>query len=230
MRLYLPGAKVVSVVLLSSALLLALTAWGWGSASGLLEHPARLAACVVVIVSTIVMLFSGVTLDDSANEQVRTRWIALLFIVFSMVLAWLQAYADRRDLATLDGDATRYIGLALLVVGTVLRVGPMFALGNRFRVPWANQQEHRLVTTGFYRFIRNPSYLGAIVGAVGWTLVFRGALFIVVYLLLLPVLTVTVLRREEAMLQSEFGDLYRDYKKRSVADDPLRLLKADSQG
>ena len=42
------------------------------------------------------------------------------------------------------------LGLALLIAGCILRVGPMFELV-RFRPPWLKQDEHRLVTTGFYQ-------------------------------------------------------------------------------
>ena len=159
---HLPDLKLIVFLRISSALTLALVACGWGSVSGLLEHPARLAAC-------------------------------------------------------------------LLVVGIVLRVGPMFALGRRFRVPWASQQEHRLVTTGFYRFIRNPSYLGAILIAAGWALVFRGGLFLVAYLIIFPALFVFILRREEAMLLAEFGDEYVSYQKRTWRTLAVDLLNARPQ-
>ena len=97
------------------------------------------------------------------------------------------AYDDRHDLATIDGDATRYLGLVLLVVGAVLRVGPMFVLGRRFTWPLASQETHVLMTTGFYRFIRHPSYLGAFLGGIGWVLIFRSGLGLILMALLFPV-------------------------------------------
>ena len=142
---------------------------------------------------------------------------------FGLVLAWLPAYADRHDLATLDGDATRYVGLALLLIGCVLRIGPMFALGHRFRLPWMVQDEHRLVTTGFYRFIRHPSYLGLFLGMAGWFLVFRCGAGFVLSLLLVPV-AIPWIRKEESMLLVEFGEDYAAYKKAHLAAGAVRLL------
>ena len=131
-----------------------------------------------------------------------------------MTVAWLPAYTDRRDLWTIDGDAVRYLGLALFVVGSVLRVGAVFVLGRRFSGLVAIQEGHELVTGGLYRVIRHPSYLGLLLGLFGWALVFRSAIGVLVSLLLLPPL-VARMNSEEALLESEFGERYSDYRRRT---------------
>ena len=70
------------------------------------------------------------------------------------------------------------------------------------------------MTNGFYRYLRNPSYLGAFLGAMGWFLVFRCGLGFVLTLLMIPV-AIPWIRKEEAMLQVEFGDAYTAYKSRT---------------
>ena len=44
----------------------------------------------------------------------------------------LPAYADRLEVWTITGDACAGVGVALYVVGGVLRLWPVFVLGNRF--------------------------------------------------------------------------------------------------
>lgn len=199
------------LVLVSAGIFLGLPVWGWGSFGGFVDHPARVGACLVIVLATLVVPFSNANLGRGTLVDARTPWILLLATAFTMPIAWLPAYADRRDVATLDGDVSRYIGLALLIMGCILRIGPMFELGPRFRPPWMKQEDHRLVTTGFYRYVRNPSYLGVFVGMMGWFLVFRCGLGFLLALLLMPV-AIRLIRREEAMLQEEFGDAYRAYK------------------
>jgi protein-S-isoprenylcysteine O-methyltransferase Ste14 len=138
----------------------------------------------------------------------------LPFLILGFVLAWLPAYTDRRDIGTIDGDAVRYLGLALFVVGSVLRVGAVFVLGRRFSGLVAIQEDHELVTGGLYRVIRHPSYLGLLLGLFGWALVFRSAIGVLVSLLLLPPL-VARMNSEEALLESEFGERYSDYRRRT---------------
>ena len=71
-----------------------------------------------------------------------------------------------------------------------------------------------LVTGGLYRVIRHPSYLGLLLGLFGWALVFRSAIGVLVSLLLLPPL-VARMNAEEALLESEFGERYADYRRRT---------------
>jgi protein-S-isoprenylcysteine O-methyltransferase Ste14 len=209
-----PSISLVVLVVVSIGLFLVLPVWGWGSLGDFVDHPARVGACLTIILASIAFLFSGASMGGDTRADGRTRWILLFAMAFTLMMACLPAYADRRDIATLDGDASRYIGLALVLVGCVLRVGPTFELGPRFRPPWMPQQEHRLVTTGFYQYIRNPSYLGAFLGMMGWFLVFRCAIGFLLSVLAIPA-SIPLIRREEAMLAEEFGDEYAVYKKRT---------------
>jgi protein-S-isoprenylcysteine O-methyltransferase Ste14 len=214
MAVRLPDVRVALIVLVSMGIFLSLPVAGWWSVGGFVDHPARVGACLVVVLASITFLFSGASIGGASRAGACTGWILIVAMSFTLVVAWLPAYADRRGIATLAGDMIRYIGLALVIVGCVLRVGPTFELGSRFRPPWLAQQDHRLVTTGFYRHIRNPSYLGAILGMMGWFLVFRCGLGFLLTAVLVP-LAIRMIRREEAMLHEEFGDEYAAYKKRT---------------
>lgn len=66
------------------------------------------------------------------------------------------------------------------------------------------------MTDGIYRRIRNPSYLGLLVNAVGWAFAFRsGVGVLLVVLMLVPL--VARIRAEEALLRSQFGAEYDAY-------------------
>src|SRR4051794_3724562 len=126
---------VLTLMLISASLFLGLAARGWGSWSGLVAHPARAGACLVVVLSTIVATFSRINLRGFRRPDSRGRWVLAPAARIALTMTWFPAHADRRDLWVLDGDAVRYLGLDQLTIGGVLRVGPMFDLGRRFIWP-----------------------------------------------------------------------------------------------
>jgi protein-S-isoprenylcysteine O-methyltransferase Ste14 len=78
----------------------------------------------------------------------------------------------------------------------------------------AIQPGHTLVTTGIYGVIRHPSYLGLLINALGWALVFRSGVGVLLTALLIPPLVVRM-RAEEALLRTEFGGEYAAYCSRT---------------
>jgi protein-S-isoprenylcysteine O-methyltransferase Ste14 len=135
-------------------------------------------------------------------------------LVLSALLVWLPPSLDHRDRWVIDGDGVRWVGVALFVAGGALRLWPVFVLGRRFSAVVAIQEHHELVTSGPYRWVRNPSYLGGLISLVGWALVFRSVAGL---LLVLPLLWILVSRMhaEERLLASEFGAAYDAYRRRT---------------
>jgi protein-S-isoprenylcysteine O-methyltransferase Ste14 len=114
----------------------------------------------------------------------------------------------RRRHAALDRRGALY-------AGRVLRLWPVFTLGNRFSGLVAIQQGHRLMTTGIYGVIRHPSYLGMLITVLGWALAFRSGVGVLLALLtLIPV--VGRIRAEEALLLEAFGPEYSAYRARTA--------------
>jgi len=193
---------------------LALAAWGWGGVGPLLAHPARVVLVVVTVALTVAALFAGGNLSAGEREDRSNRWVLPVFGVIGLASAWLPAYMDRRELWCIDGDAVRWLGVVLYAAGGVLRLWPVYVLGNRFSGLVAIQPGHTLVTNGIYRVIRNPSYLGLLVGTLGWVLGFRSLAGVVLTALLIPPL-VARMHAEETLLQSQFGAEYDAYRART---------------
>lgn len=210
----LPKWGMTLLIAVSLAVYIGLAAWGWGGWSALMAHPARAGAVVVTILASVAAIFTSGNISSGRREDTTNRWIFLPFLVLGFLLGWLPAYTDRRDIGTVDGDVVRYLGVAIYVVGIVFRIVPVFVLGRRFSGLVAIQEGHELVTGGPYRVIRHPSYLGLLLGLFGWALVFRSAIGVLVSLLLIPPL-VARMNSEEALLESEFGQQYADYRRRT---------------
>ena len=84
----------------------------------------------------------------------------------------------------------------------------------RFTGLVAIQEAHRLQTDGLYRYIRHPSYAGMLLYMAGFVLVFRCWVGLLLVAAMLAVL-IARMNAEEALLESEFGEEYASYRRRS---------------
>jgi protein-S-isoprenylcysteine O-methyltransferase Ste14 len=103
-------------------------------------------------------------------------------------------------------------GVVLLAAGFLLRVWATFLFYDRRMKVISLKPQNTLITSGPYRFSRNPLYLG------GNVFVFFGAgLFVgspgalLITAIHLPLLDLLI-RREERQLQKDFGENWTQYK------------------
>jgi protein-S-isoprenylcysteine O-methyltransferase Ste14 len=187
---------------------------GWGGFPAFFSHPALIALAITLFVLSGVAVFSGANLSPGVREDRVNRWVIVAFGLIGLVAAYLPAYTDRKEFCTLDGDAIRWLGVVLFAAGGALRIWPVFVLGHRFSGLVAIQPGHTLVTTGLYRVIRHPSYLGLLVNSLGWALAFRSGVGVLLTALLIPPLVARI-RAEERLLRSQFGGEYEVYCSRA---------------
>lgn len=209
-----PSVGLTLITAVAVALFFGLAARGYGSWPGLVADPARAAGLAVIGLAAAISLGSGIHLGGCARPDARGRWRLIPLNLISLALAWFPPFADPRGLGTVGGEPVRYLGLACLALGAVLRVAPMFLLGDRFTWPLATQPGHALLTTGLYRWVRHPSYAGAWLGAAGWCLLFRSGAGLILAALLFPCFD-PIIRAEEEALLAEFGEAYAAYQRRT---------------
>jgi len=208
------SAKLAFFAIVSTLAYLGLAVWGLGGFSAFFSH----APLVVIVLATLVMViaswFTEANLSSGEREDRANRWVLPAFGVIGLLSGYLPAYTDRIDFWTFGGEGVRWLGALLFIIGGTLRLWPVFVLGKRFSGLVAIQPGHTLVTDGIYRTLRNPSYLGLMITAVGWALAFRSG----VGLLLAAVTLIPLIARihsEEALLRTQFGSEYEAYCARS---------------
>lgn len=106
------------------------------------------------------------------------------------------------------------VGLVLFASGIIVLITAMRALGRLYTSYLGIQREHRLVTTGPYKYIRHPGYLGEILSMVSVGLSLSSIVGLVLGAVSLGLVLVRI-RSEEEMLIDNFGDEYQLYMKRT---------------
>jgi protein-S-isoprenylcysteine O-methyltransferase Ste14 len=206
--------KLVFLTLAGTLAYLGLAVLGWGGLAPFFAHPARIALAIVLLALSLTALFSGGNLSAGEREDRSNRWVLAVFAVIGLLAGYVPAYTDREAIWVIDGDIVRWLGVFLFAAGGALRLWPVFVLGHRFSGLVAIQPAHTLVTSGIYGVIRHPSYLGFLVSSLGWVLAFRSGIGVLLVVLLVPPLVARI-RAEEALLLSQFGRAYEDYRART---------------
>lgn len=193
---------------------LGLAILGRGGFTAFFVDPALVALTTELFALSSVALFSCGNLSPGVREDRANRWVIVAFGLIGLLAAYLPAYADRTGFWILDGDAVRWLGVALFAAGGALRTWPVFVLGSRFSGLVAIQPGHKLVTSGVYGVIRHPSYSGLLVNSVGWALAFRSGFGLLLTALLIPPLLARI-HAEERLLRTYFRGEYDAYCSRT---------------
>jgi protein-S-isoprenylcysteine O-methyltransferase Ste14 len=204
----------IAVVFGFTALYFYLAIFAWGGITPFFSRPPLIVLAFATVLLVIVAYFAGGNISSGVREDRSNRWVVIAFTVIGLLLGLLPAYTDRLGFWTIDGDTTRWLGIALYLIGGAIRLWPVFVLGHRFSGLVAIQRDHTLVTNGIYSVIRHPSYLGLLLNSLGWVLAFRSAVGVLLVATLIPLLTARM-RSEEALLLTQFGDEYESYRRRT---------------
>jgi protein-S-isoprenylcysteine O-methyltransferase Ste14 len=106
-------------------------------------------------------------------------------------------------------------GLALLTFGILIRWTAIKTLGKYFTGTVLIKDDHRLVRSGLYKYLRHPAYTGALLAHFGLGLSFSN--WFALGFSTIPFITVAFyrMRVEEKALQEAFGSEYVAYSQTS---------------
>lgn len=205
--------------------LLPLLGWGILDLAGFLSHPARLAyVLLIMVLQTLLMIrFPAMGREAGEGKKVvaRQRVTIILLQLLSLAVVFFAPFDDRRALLVLSiSDLWRLPGLVLIAFGFTLMAWAEEVLGRLFSTQVTIQEGHQLVTSGPYRHLRHPRYLGILLFNFGMALVFRSGLTLILALALLIVLLWRI-HDEEKLLREEFATAWEAYAQRSWRLVPL---------
>ena len=105
-------------------------------------------------------------------------------------------------------------GFVLTVIGFLCGAGALLAFRKARTTLNPHGSVNQVVTSGIYRFTRNPIYLGFFLMIIGLPLNYGNYWGILFAPLFVFTLNRLVIEKEEAYLEKKFGDAYVSYKSR----------------
>ena len=154
---------------------------------------------------------------NSRNKDYGTILIVILGCWGSL---YFSTFFRSRRFIQLAGDILLphgfyYAGLILILFGTTLRTYAVHSLKRSFTLSVKTGSNQNLVTTGIYRYIRNPAYTGTILSMLGTAFCFRSVFSPSIVLVICFICYGIRIKIEEKALQDRFGNEFTEYCSRS---------------
>ncbi|UCE15768.1 MAG: isoprenylcysteine carboxylmethyltransferase family protein [Candidatus Bathyarchaeota archaeon] len=142
-----------------------------------------------------------------------------LYLIFSSWLVWSKLPIP---------DWLRWLGVGVGMISLPFLTWVQHVLGKHWTVSLELREDHKLVTSDPYRWVRHPMYTVHLVYFLTWVLV-SANLFLLINYLLTIILMVVRIPKEEQMMLDQFGHEYRAYMKRTRRLLPRFRREADKE-
>jgi len=153
---------------------------------------------------------------DRANARDRGSYaVIILFLWLALISAFALSFLLPQANITWHRSAVFFNGIALMFLGIAFRSYAMTLLGKFFTYQVAVQPGQTVVETGPYRYIRHPSYTGALITLVGIGLALGNWASLVILLTSMGAAYTYRISVEESALVAALGEPYKDYMRRT---------------
>lgn len=169
---------------------------------------------IVWIVSEASVFFRRVTI---ARDRRQDRSSGPALIAGLLLAIWIGGIlAETVPGAAIHGGRTFLfaLGVVLAFAGIAIRQVAIATLGRFFTVRVITTEDQTVVESGLYRYVRHPSYSGALLTVLGVLLCSTNWLALACFVIALPGFAYRI-RVEEAALAGALGEPYRDYMRRT---------------
>ncbi len=113
------------------------------------------------------------------------------------------------------------IGMTLVVIGFMIRIFSILTLNQYFTYSVAKVENHKIIETGLYKFIRHPGYLGQLIIFLGISTSISNWLSILVMMIPISLGYLYRIKVEESFMIEQLGKDYLDYIKRTKRIVPM---------
>jgi protein-S-isoprenylcysteine O-methyltransferase Ste14 len=142
---------------------------------------------------------------DHAQVLAPPPMIFVGYLIGALLLNWLLPFSAQTI-------PLRIVGGFALLAGIVSAGSAIFQMRKLHISPDPRQPVSALVTSGPYRFTRNPIYLGFFLIYLGFTLLDGTLWGLIASPFLLWTITQSVIHAEETYLDGKFGASYKEYR------------------
>jgi protein-S-isoprenylcysteine O-methyltransferase Ste14 len=177
---------------------------------------------LLIAISTILIVLEiGLVIRDNARGKGKTasdkgtRYFNFIAITVGIVAAVILNGVQKFVFPGGKTPVVFFVGIAIMLLGMVLRYWAVATLGAFFRTTIETDQDQKVVSSGPYRLIRHPSYCGWILVCLGYGIAVQNWLSVLVVVALPLGALLYRIQIEERVLASSLGSAYVEYQKKT---------------
>ena len=170
---------------------------------------------IMVLFSLLVVLFvpnegKGEGSKGEFNSK-QKKVLVFLQLIPTIILISAPYFESHNIIIFGDSWLMRFIALFLFLSGYFLMSWSVMELGKQFSPNLTIQQNHKLIKSGIYKYVRHPRYLGIILFFSSFSIMHRSVIALLLSISILAVL-LNRIKDEENLLLNEFGEEWVKYK------------------
>ena len=177
---------------------------------------------LILLVKTFHLRFTSNINPIAIGGGKRGLALAVELIAFTGLAIWLaevllyalhssfHLFPTSLNIQLIDSFVAKVVGVVLVSVGLLIFLSAYISFGDSWRVGFDVKSPGALVTTGVFRYSRNPIYLFLNLWFLG-TFLINGRLVFLIFAVMTAVVVHWQILQEEAFLLRLYGKPYEDY-------------------
>ena len=166
------------------------------------------------VLETIGSIFKRSRDRSKALDRGSSR-LLWLFMWLALALGFTLSFVLPQATMMWKRTSVFFVGITLMLAGVAFRFYAVWVLGRFFTYDVAVQAGQTIVEAGPYRYIRHPSYTGALITLVGLGLALGNWAALLVILACMGIAYAYRITVEEAALVAALGEPYKQYMRRT---------------
>ncbi len=177
---------------------------------------------VLYLLTNYIIAFADSLIRPLTKERNPSKiydFLILLMFLLSPFFLIAAFYENKLLISSMlpfwDNLIVSYIGFVIYLSAGIFVIVGRVQLGKFGSGELITEEDHKLKTEGVYKYIRNPMYSGALIAVIGFGLVFRSIITLLIVSICYFILFKMRIDEEERLLYEAFGEEFTNYKKKS---------------
>jgi protein-S-isoprenylcysteine O-methyltransferase Ste14 len=144
--------------------------------------------------------------SPAINKYIHPPIVAMFYIIVAILLGIFVPLISELS------RTIRNIGFGFVVVGFLIGLAAFIEFRKAKTTILPHGSVSNIISSGIFRFTRNPIYLGFLFMVIGFPLNFGSVWGIIIAPLFIATMNRLVIEKEEAYLEKKFKEQYTNYK------------------